>query len=235
MTTSTVFRFSLICYWVIGSIGSITMSNPFGGFGSDDNNSFETGNPLQQGVKKAAKVVSDQAAQQAKQTTQDIVAQLFGVDYSKGDQQDKNGQGQKQQSTQPQQSSAAQQVQQMQKQQSEFPGIQTEADQQKYQSLTQQLGEEKQKDQIKDNRKAQEEHRMHMQSYFDPNIGSLETQLKKLKQQEDQKKKQETEQEEQQKQEKKQIELQKKDKEQEEAIAVQRARTNAERKSAGAG
>src|SRR5690349_17227213 len=98
-------------------------NNLFGGFGNDDDNSFETGNPVQQGVKKAAKAVSDQAAQQSKQVTQDIVAQLFGADFSKGDQQDKSGQAQKQQS--PQTTSTAQQAQQLQKQQNEYPGVQT--------------------------------------------------------------------------------------------------------------
>jgi|GEM_PF-6722716 len=206
--------------------------NPFGSFGSDEDTSFETGNPVQQGAKKVTQAVSDQVAKQAHQITQDIVAQLFGSDASKSTQDtgtDEQGQNQKQQNNQQQKSSpVAQQLQQMQQQQNQFPGLQTDADQQKYAQLQQQLAEEQKKEQ----EKKQETKKTHMQNYYEPTLGSLETELKKLRQQEEQKKKQEEEQEEQKKEEKK-MELQEQKKK--EDVVLHRAQRHTEVKITGAG
>lgn len=151
-------------------------NNPFN---NTEESSFEQGIS----VNKPAKAVSAQAAQQAKNITRDIVAQLYGIsDKSSGDPTDPNAQD----PSQPKAPSPAPPPKQVHK----LGGMSDSGDHAKYAAMQAQLEA--------GDKKGADDTMHHMQYYYDTTIGTLEEQVKKAhqkKQQEEQEKSKEEQEE----------------------------------------
>lgn len=150
-------------------------------FSNNEETSFEQG----RSVNKPVKAVTAQATQQAKNITQDIVAQLYGVsDKSKDDATDPNAQN------------ATQAKPQAPPPLPKLSGTSSVGDHAKYLA--------RQKYLEKGDSKGAEDAMYHMQHYFDETIMTLEDKVKKERQKTEQKKQENKKQDEQEDEQRKQ-------------------------------
>lgn len=165
------------------------------------------------GAGKVASVIQNQAKKQADDTTKAIVAQLFGIDTTKGDKQNQQTQ---QGSTQNPQMTATQGQKVLQTQQT--PEQLASGQQTQQQSLPQDMQvipnnlSWEQKKKMEEEKKKKEHEKQHREEYYKPTIGEVDDQVRKDQSIEEQKKKEAKQSEEEEREkEKKQAEEKKKE------------------------